>query len=55
MFLCGADIKEVVEARLLGVTIDETLSWATHINNIVTKMSRGPKIIDPNADKNSII
>lgn len=37
--LNGADIEQVKEARLIGVTVDETLSWATHINNIVAKMS----------------
>lgn len=37
--LNGADIEQVKEARLIGVTVDETLSWATHINNILAKMS----------------
>ena len=41
----GVPIEQVKEARLLGVTIDERLSWATHINNIITKMSRSISII----------
>ncbi len=43
--LLGIDIEQVGEAKLLGVAIDETLSWATQINNIITKMSRSISII----------
>lgn len=43
--LNGADIEQVKEARLIGVTVDETLSWATHINNIVEKMSKTISVI----------
>ena len=43
--LQGVPIEQVKEARLLGVTIDERLSLATHINNIITKMSRSISII----------
>lgn len=39
--LNGAVIEQVKEAKLLGVTIDKTLTWSTHINNIVIKMSNG--------------
>ncbi len=44
-FAWSGDIEQVVEANLLGVTIDEALSWATHINNLITKMSRSFSII----------
>lgn len=40
LHLQGAAVEQVKEAKLLGVTIDETLSWSTHINNIVAKMSK---------------
>ncbi len=38
-------IEQVAEAKLLGATIDETLTWASHINNIKTKMIRSISII----------
>ncbi len=38
--LHGAAIEQVREAKLLGITIDETLSWSIHIRNIVSKMSK---------------
>lgn len=38
------------ESRLLGITVDESLSWATHINNIVAKMSRSISIIRRSPD-----
>lgn len=36
--LQGAATEQV---KLLGVTLEGTLSWSTHVNNIVAKMSRG--------------
>lgn len=38
--LYGAATEQVTEAKLLGITIDETLSWHIHIKNIVSKMSK---------------
>ena len=37
----GATIEQVKEVKLLGVTIDETLSWSTQINKTVVRMSNG--------------
>ncbi len=45
----GIDIEQVVESKLLGVTIDETLFWSTHINNIIAKISRSISVIRRNA------
>jgi len=34
-------IKQVTSSKLLGVHIDETLSWSAHIDNIAKKVSMG--------------
>ena len=34
-------MEQVKEVKLLGVTIDETLSWSTQINNTVVRMING--------------
>ena len=47
--LNDTEIEQVREAKLLGVTIDETLSWTSHIGSIVTRMSRGISIIKNSA------
>ena len=39
--LKGAAMEQVKEVKLLGVTIDETLSWSTQINNTVVRMING--------------
>ena len=33
----GTPIKQVSQAKSLGVYVDENLSWTTHINEIITK------------------
>jgi len=33
----GIAIEQVRETKLLAVTVDETFSWSSHINNIVSK------------------
>lgn len=43
--LNNTDIEQVREVKLLGVTIDETLSWTSDIGNTVTRTSRGISII----------
>lgn len=45
LVLQGANIEQVREAKLLGVIIDETLLWSSHINKIVSKMSRNISMI----------
>lgn len=37
----STDIEQVNTIKLLGVTIESSLSWSKHINNIVVKMGRG--------------
>ena len=39
--LQGSIIEQVKEMKLLGVTIDDKLSWSTQIRNIVVRMSNG--------------
>ena len=41
----NAVIEQVEEAKLLGVTIDNQLSWKTHIHKVVTKMNRGTAMV----------
>lgn len=35
------EIKQVDSAKTLGLTIDETLSWSKHVNNVSKKVSSG--------------
>ena len=35
------EVEQVRELKLLGIIIDQTLSWTSHINNVVGKMGRG--------------
>ena len=37
----GASIEQVSFAKLLGVLIDETLSWNEHIEKLSTKIASG--------------
>jgi hypothetical protein len=34
-------IEEVEEAKLLCITLDDKLSWSSHIDRVVVKMGRG--------------
>lgn len=43
--LQGVNIEQVKEAKLLGVWLDDTLSWTTHIHKLTTKMSCGNSVI----------
>lgn len=45
LVLQDAAIEQVREAKLLGVIIDEILSWSTHINKMVSKMSSNISMI----------
>lgn len=36
----GTDIERVNENKLLGVIIDDKLSWKSHINHVHNKLSR---------------
>jgi hypothetical protein len=38
LMLNGTKINQVTEAKFLGVTIDDKLSWAPHIKNLNTKL-----------------
>ena len=38
LMLNGIKINQVTEAKFLGVTIDDKLSWAPHIKNLNTKL-----------------
>ena len=38
-------IKQVQETKLLGVVIDDKLTWKTHINKMVNKMGSGISVI----------
>ena len=40
LVLNGAKIDQVSEHRLLGITIDNTLRWDSHINNVCKTVSR---------------
>ena len=37
----GNEIKRVKVTKTLGVIVDEILKWNDHINNVITKVSRG--------------
>ena len=39
--LGGNNIKRVKETKTLGVIVDDQLNWQTHLDSIVTKVSKG--------------
>ena len=43
--LGGNNIKRVKETKTLGVIVDDQLNWQTHLDSIVTKVSKGIGII----------
>lgn len=49
IYLKNQLLEQVAEIKLLGVTLDQTMSWTTHIGNIVTTMSRNVSLIRRNA------
>jgi hypothetical protein len=38
-------IEQVEEDKLLGITLDDQLSWASYIDTVVVKMERGMSVI----------
>lgn len=34
-------VKQIYETKLLGITVDQHLTWSKHIDHIVSKMGRG--------------
>ena len=38
-------IEQVYEVKLLGITIDNAMSWSKHIDNIVCRMGRGVAVV----------
>ena len=41
LFIGNAKLKRVKHKKVLGVTVDEYLSWHDHISNIVKKVKSG--------------
>jgi hypothetical protein len=41
----GVAVEQVVETKLLGVTLDRKLSWSKHIDYMVVKMERGLSLL----------
>ena len=41
----GISIKQVKVTKLLGVTLDDKLSWSKHINSIVNKMGKALAVV----------
>jgi len=41
LHLNGAEIKRKTSTKCLGIYVDENLTWKTHIEHIVTKISAG--------------
>ena len=36
--ICGMPLKEEIETKFLGVTIDNELTWQSHIDNVYKKL-----------------
>ncbi len=43
--LYDTDICQVQETKLLGIIIDNKLSWKKHINNIIAQMGNGISVV----------
>ena len=43
--MAGTPIQQVNKIKLLGVTIDERLTWSDHIDTIVVKMGQGIGVV----------
>ena len=41
LFIDNTQIEQVHEVKLLGITIDNQMTWSKHIDNIVCRMGRG--------------
>ncbi len=41
LFITGVPVEQVTHVKLLGVMLDNTLSWSKHIDNIVSTMGKG--------------
>ncbi len=45
LYIKNTALEQVRKVKLFGLTIDEKLSWSTHIDNIVVKMGRAISVI----------
>ena len=43
--LSGSQIEQVSSFKLLGVLINDTLTWTDHINHVITKVSRNVNLL----------
>ena len=40
ILLCGTPVNVVTEMRLLGVIVDNQLSWSSQVNSVISKVSQ---------------
>ena len=45
LFMNNIQIEQVYEVKLLGITIDNLMTWSKHIDNIVSRMGRGVSVV----------
>ena len=45
LFINNIQIEQVYEVKLLGITIDNLMTWSKHIDNIVSRMGRGVSVV----------
>ena len=45
MHLSGSQIEQVYSFKLLGVLTNDTLTWTSHINHVVSKVSRSVNLL----------
>ena len=43
--VCRKQLYTTTQVRYLGILINDKLNWNTHINNIVSKLTRGNSIL----------